>query len=695
MKHLLTHTFHAPVVTFCKDKNAYLFLEKVLHHFHEKKHEVIPLAQTLEAIDGAVILTRTHQLVTAHDRRIELSDYLHKKQLASIVRHQSAISCMVTNSIKSLLYAGSMDGRIYVFSLPSLHYMHMLPSHGDQICALCVTPSLEYIISSGFERKVHVVHRSHLQAPSFSFGVSDVVVSMQCIDDNTLLYALRNGMLYLYDIATQQRLHSFEKMHDSITALAISDDKAIAVVGTKLGYIALYDLKRFEVISTRYLKCSGEITQLQLSTKHYYLDILIQATQWQRFKLLDAENLQSLLESGNYKEVDALLKHNPLLLHHEAIMQLQQQFYVALHEAKTYIEQNMVHKAKALLQPFETLRLFRRIVTSLFRDYEQYIKFANYIKQKRYALAYAMVMSHNELANSKAYERMEKRFEVTFEKAQAVLNEENGEARAQALLKPFRGVTSKVKVISELFKEKKVTDMFLRYLQHRQIVPMMVLCEQHPFLKTHHHYKKLRQHIKTLEDELFTLIESQQYRKAQEKLQEAEPFAPLLPSFKALTQEVQSALALMDAFSKKQWMQAYTILEQHPHLHTINVAMQLEEQYYRQLNNALDAALRGDIAHIVKRLSAFFHLKSKGDEIREIFKNGYITQLSLMIEERNLVELGLKNYLYLFGYDESIEHFLEAYSEFSLVVEDNTGKEPISIALNKLPLRIETFHDSY
>lgn len=700
MKHLLNYDFAADVIAFHKTSIDYYFLttsleKTTLHHFHQRQHEQRNVRTTMQNIEHALFSQKLQTLIFSHQKQLVLYDYKKNRPITSLSRHHAPISCLALDPLQAVVFAGSEDGRIYVFSMHSLRYMYMLPSHGDCISAVTVSPTLEYIASAGFERAVHIVHRANLQQVAHRFHVSEQVVAMHFIDDSTLLWVLRSGLMQRFDVTTHTITHTYEKMHDTVTAFAISDDNTIAVMGTKLGYIALYDLKTQEQVSSRYLKCNDSITALKLSGSMYYLDITVGARQWQRYKLLDAQEMIACIESASYACVDTLLRQNPLLHHHESVIALEQRFYVALHDAKAYIEQNKVHKAKALLKPFEALHMYRRIITLLFRDYEQYIKFANYIKQKRFALAYSMVLTHPELAKSKAYERMEKQFEITFEKAQQLINRDDGEAKAQQLLKPFRGIPSKVKVISELFLQKRVTDMFLRYLRNRQIVPMMVLCQQHEFLRTHHQYKQLQTYLHQIEGELFSLVEQQAYKKADAKLQEYKPFAPLIASYKALTQEVSSALAFLDTLQAGQVEQAFKILEQKPYLHRLSEAMQLEERYVQALNSALDAAFDADIARVKSLLTPFFQLKSREAEMKEVFKNGYMAQITLQTLDRNALEWGIKNYLYFFGLDEKMQQNSEENSAHSALIEKHRAKASMYITLVQLPLHITEPYDSH
>ncbi len=490
-----------------------------------------------------VDLDRTGQLCAVADRterKVFLYNVQTKRRLHIFDRHKGASESVAFDAKSRYLATGGEDGKVFVRSIRSGKLVMTLPPHSDYVSAIAFSEGFESIASGSLDRSIHLLHIGTQRAASRLIGHRNSVIDLLFLGSSRLLSVGKEGELIIWDVHKAVVLKRLEKMNDEITSICTTSDHKALFVGTRLGYIALYDLRESVLMSRTYCKASSTVCSLAYSQKHQTLaagtldgDVFL-------YKLFgDEQLLGHYLETKEYEKFYLALEANPMLHLSDLYLQAEAAWKSAMSEAERLLSEGRRAGAKRLLGPFEAIKGKRTEIEALFRDQEEYALFKRHIDEQRYSLAYAMLVHHPDFRTSAAYFEAEMTWQRVFKRAQELFEMRRDEEEASAALAPFRGISEKSVKIRALFDENRRLLFFEDLKAKQEYRKLFELVKNHPSLKEHRSYKALLEYA----DKLYIQI---QRSYAQREMSRVRRLCEILLDFPDYKEDVKGVLDAID-----------------------------------------------------------------------------------------------------------------------------------------------------
>jgi len=157
--------------------------------------------------------------------------------------------------------------------------------------------------------------------------------------------------------------------------MTISQDERFLFLGTKLGYVTVFDLHEYEMVTDRLIKLSASITAMAYDAKREHLLIGSEDGAISQFYVFDGltEMKQSLVER-KMGRIDELAKENPMLSFTDIYKKAIQFWEISLDKARTAFENG--NKEKGFGE--EIIKFYNGMVQFVRKYYANfYEKFGN------------------------------------------------------------------------------------------------------------------------------------------------------------------------------------------------------------------------------------------------------------------------------------------------------------------------------
>jgi len=215
----------------------------------------------------------------------------------------------------------------------------------------------------------------------------------------------------LYDIYKAKVLKRLEGIHDDVTSIAVGIDEKVLFLGTKLGYIIVYNLETYEQISRNYIKITSPITALNYDNENNYLIVGTEDGFIMYYDVFEGtKELENYLRSKEFSSFQTVVDANPLLVFTKMYELLTNFWENSLKAAKELLQKGQKEKAQNILSQFSHIPQKNRIAQKLLRDYEEFPKFLQLIQDGKLALAYSLANKYPEYKETKAYKTIEARW---------------------------------------------------------------------------------------------------------------------------------------------------------------------------------------------------------------------------------------------------------------------------------------------
>ncbi|MBV5348251.1 hypothetical protein JZU61_01055, partial [bacterium] len=482
-----------------------------------------------------------------------------------------------------------------------------------------------------------------------------------------LLSAEKEGGLIVWDIRTGRVLKRLPKMNDSITAMCISSDKRFVFVGTKLGYVALYDMQSMELVKQRYLKESEEISSMAFIESDFRLAIGTVQGNVRFYSLFgEQETYIDLLRQRKYKAFYLEVEENPILLYSKPYELVEKIWSDVLSKARHYLEKGDKGKAKELLELFSGIPSKNGLITQILRDYEKYSQFQTCVEEGRLPLAYSMAKQYVVFQDSEPYRKIEGRWKKLFSKAQELILGVGGDDKARTLLAPYRGISEKTILIQQLFAEKRLYEYFKKVIASRNFIKFFELIKNHPFLKEFSEYNTVMEYADRLYIQAIKAYQDNDFTLAKRACEILTFFPDYSKEANELLETIKVKHLFFDAISSDNHLNAFGYLASYPLLYETPEAKKLEGHWNKVLDQALRYAAKGEIEGLSKQFEFYLPISAKHASIGSVFAQCYSVQLEKKLRAHATsfeLENAIRNYIGLFGLDEYMIYFFNLYKQ--------------------------------
>ncbi|ABB44420.1 WD-40 repeat [Sulfurimonas denitrificans DSM 1251] len=615
--------------------------------------------------------------ITQDAKESKLYDLKNKKTLASIDRHQGNVSCVSIDPKDRYMFSCGDDGGIFGVDIKTAELSLTLPRHLDIVNDIAFSSDGNLVATASYDRNISIFNLV-MKSPKAKLKVHPApVLKVEFIDNNRLFSFDKNNNAYISDINTLRVITKFSEVHDDITQIVIGYKNNFIFFGTKLGYILVYDLNTYGLISRRYIKLEHSITALCFNEETNELIIAAENGELLFYNIFDDE--ESFSKIIRDKKYDLMLLHvdkNPILKYTKAYIAFEALWKKTLKGAKEFLERNDKVGAAKLFELFNTIPSKRAFAQKFIQEYSEYDKFLMLIKHNKLALAYSLANAHPIYKESKAYKNMEMEWEKTLALAKKYLLDSKLSYKAQEILMPYRGISEKTAPIQELVLNMRVYTRFKASIIQKEFKVSFELIKQNPFLKNYSEYNALIQYSDSLYIRAQMLLNSGDTHGAIKIFRILLDFDDFKNEVKDIILDLESRHRFFNAIEAENLPLAYNILDISPSLKDTEDGVKLQQQWDNDFAQAEIYAKEGNVENIRKILALYMKTRSKNGYIAEIFSTLHLTQIKNAINEKidqKILENGLKNYLLYYGITEPIKElfilFQAEYPESKLNID--------------------------
>ncbi|MFA5214495.1 WD40 repeat domain-containing protein [Sulfuricurvum sp.] len=588
-----------------------------------------------------------------------------KELLYKVGRHQGDVESVAIDPNSRYCVTCGQDGKVFAWVLKAARLAFSMPIHTDFVTTVAFNETGQWIATGSFDRTINILNLATMKHPLKLRGHSSAIVKIVFLPEARMLSADKEGTLIVWDMIDGKVLHRLTKMNDDITALSISSDSHFAFVGTKLGYVGLYNLESMELLTPRYLKESEQITSIAYLADGFRLIIGTVEGNVRVYSLFgDQEKYMQMLREHQYKEFYDALDKNPILFYSKVYEMAERIWGDIQKKARAYLEKGDRPKAKELFDLFAGIPKKNPLITQMLRDYEKYGQFQACVNEGRLPLAYSMAKQYPAFQDSEPFRKAELRWKKLFAKAQELILAPNGDEQAKTLLAPYRGISEKTLLIQQLFEERKKYEYFKKVIAQSDYVKFFDLVRILPFLKEFAEYTAVMDYG----DKLY--IQSQKAYRAGDYAT-ARKGCEILVAFPDYAKESQEMLETIrvkhlfyDAIASNNLINAFAYLNSYPLLYETPEAQVLERQWNVIVDNAQRYAAKGLVRETAEVFEIYQSVKDKYSAMGSVFAQCYSAQLEQKLREKasqNILEQGIRQYVALFGIDDMIAQVFEYF----------------------------------
>jgi len=619
-------------------------------------------------------------LISPNAKESRLYETKSKKLIATVDRHQGEVSCVGIDPKDRYMFSSADDGLTFGVDIKSAKLAFTLPRHIDTVNDIAFSENGQLVATASFDKNIFIFNLGTMAEKTKLKAHSAPVIKLQFLRDNRLFSIDQKGSAIIWDIDSSKVITRLKDIHDDITQVRVDNENRFLFLGTKLGYILVYDLKSYEQISPKYIKLKAKITALNFDEIDKQLIIATDSGEVLFYNIFENEDhLNELLRDKKYYLMQVCMDENPLLKYTKSSQIFDALWARTLQKAKEFLENRQQAKAIKLFENFKQIPKKKQIMNNLIQEYEEYDKFLGFISQKKLTLAYGLADAHPVYKESRAYLSMELQWKKTFALAQKYLLSPKTNEMAEEVLAPYRGISEKSKLIQDLLLNAQLHKRFRIAIGQKDFKSSFELVKQHPFLKECSEYKTLMKFADSLYIKAQTFVNSDDTHAAIKIFRTLLEFDDFKDEAKETILEIQNRQKFFNAVKEDDMILAYNLLDSSYELQQSRDGKRLEKLWEDDFNRANECTVEADISGVKSILEKYMNIKSKNMAIATVISLCYITQLNNALKEQREqkhIENGIKNYILYYGLTEQIlsffETFQQEYRETKLNLESQT-----------------------
>lgn len=589
-----------------------------------------------------------------------------KKAIAKVDRHHGEVSCVGFDISGKYMFSCGDDGKTYVIDVASGKLAFTLPVHADTVNDIAFSSNGNWVATVSYDRKVSVFHLS-MMTPKAKFKAHGApVMKVKFIGQNRLVSVDKNNSAIIWDIYTGKVIARLQGIHDDVTQILLANDDKFLFIGTELGYVLVYDMDSYEMLSRSYIKIHSSITSMEFDSESNNLILSCQNGDILFYNIYEGEHhLQELLKNQKYDTIQSYIDENPLLAYTKIYNVISNLWENTLKKAKQCLQKGDKKTAIALFGHFKNIPSKNKIMQNILLEYEEYDKFADLARQGKIVLAYSLANSHPMYKETPLYKSLELRWQKAFAKAQKHSMDPKGMDKAREILAPYRGISEKTKLMQELFSKGEVYKRFRVAISQKDFVIAFELIKLHPFLMEFPEYTTLIDYGDSIYIKSQDFINNGDTHSAIKILRILSDFPDFSSDVKKLSAEIETKQKFYKAIKDEDIELAYSMLDLSDDLQDTDDGKKLHEKWKDDLSIANSFAVEGDVKGIKEALKAYMNISSKYMYLGTVFGWCYMVQIENAIKQKKdqfEIEHGIKNYILNFGLQDQILSLYEIFA---------------------------------
>lgn len=590
-----------------------------------------------------------------------------KKAIIRMNRHQGEVSCVGIDPLSRYMFSCGDDGKTFVVDVKSGKLVFTLPHHADTINDIAFSQNGNWIATASYDKKILLYNLVTMSSKDKLRAHSSAVMKVKFFGKNKLLSLDKNSKAIIWNIYSGKVIERLQGIHDDVTQLTISSKDRFLFLATKLGYILVYDLNTYELLSDRFIKLTSPITSMSYDEEHDHLIIGTQDGFLMYYNIYENEDkLKELLMIKNIDEIEKEVKKNPILRYTNIYDLVSNLWENTLKKAKIALQNHQKDKALLMLKSFKNIPSKNSVIKKLIQDYAEYDKFVHLAKEGKIALAYSLASRYPVYKESKIYLLLEENWKKSLREALKYVLIPKGIEKAKEILSPYRGVSEKTIIIQEVITKGEVYKRFKLLLSKKDFKSASALIKQYPFLKEFSEYDSMLKYADNLYIKIQKLILDGDNITAMKLMRVLSGFPDFQDEIRSLMKDIENKQRFYDAIESENYVIAYNMMTVTEDLQDTEAGKKLKQEWDEDLDKANSFAAKGDVEGMQKILEKYFNISSKYTALGTLFAWCYINQLeNALLEKANRIDIekGIKNYILNFGTDDQIEMFFEVFKK--------------------------------
>ena len=615
--------------------------------------------------------------MSADAKESKLYNMQTKKMIAKMDRHHGEVSCVGIDTKNRYMFSCGDDGKTFSTDISSGKLAFTLPSHPDTVNDIAFSSNGNWIATGSYDKKISLFNIATMTPTEKLTAHDSAVMKLKFIGNTRLLSIDKNSNAIVWSVYGAKILARLQGIHDDVTQATLTKNNKFLFLGTTLGYILVYDMKSYQMLSRNFIKCTSSITALEFDTQKNHLIIGTAEGDLFFYDIYEGEEyLKELLSQKKYSLIQKEAEKNPFLVYSKVYEYVATLWDRTVAQAKMFLEKSDKKSAIKLFENFKDIPSKNTIAQKILLEYVDFDKFLLFAKQEKYPLAYGLANANPMYKDSKVYKILEARWRKAFALAQQYTMEIRGTEKAKEILAPYRGLSEKTKLIQDLLTQGEVYKRFRVSISQKDFKISFELIKQHPFLMEFEEYELLMKYADTMYMKSQEFIKSGDTHAAIKTLRILSNFKDFSEEVKELMTEIESKQKFFDAIKENDMITAYNLLDKTDDLQDTEEGEALQIQWNEELSNASSFAFTGDSEGVEEVLKPYIKIASKYMSIGTLFSLCYATQIENAIKmkkDRYELEMGIKNYVLNFGVDDQIEglfhYFIEHYPDSKLSLE--------------------------
>lgn len=593
-------------------------------------------------------------------------------------RHEGEVESVAMDPNGRYFVTSGQDGKSCAWVLKTSRLAFSLPPHADYVSTVAFNDDGQWIATGSYDKTINLFNTATMKEPIKLRGHSDMIKKILFLPEAKLLSAERSGGVIIWDMSNAKVIKRLPKMSDEISAMAICSNKRFLFVGTKLGYVGLYDIHTMEQVSPRYLKVSEEITSLAFLDNPMRLAVATAEGNLRIHALLgDETHYAQMVRERQYKAFYGAIADNPMLVYSSAYETAQKRWADAVEKGRELLEKNERLKAQELFSPFAGVPNKNAVITQMLTSYEKYGQFQGYIQVGRLPLAYSLAKQYPVFQESELYAKMELTWKKLFIKAQEVILTPNGEEQAKSLLAPYRGISEKTVLIQQLFEQRQMYEYLKKTVAQRDYVKFFGLVKKYPFLKEFSEYATTIEYGDILYIQAQKAYANSDYATARKACNILISFPDYAKEAQEMAETIRVKHLFYQAIASNDLSNAFSYLANYPLLYETPEAQVLERHWNTVVDQAQRFASTGSAQEVLDIFEPYLGIGEKYRAIAGVMAQAYCVQLEQKIQfkaPQDSIEYGIRHYAEVFGIDEGIR---SVYEYFTLLYEPKIDLETL------------------
>lgn len=592
-----------------------------------------------------------------------------KKSVYSLSEHQGPVESVCFSPNSMYLATGGQDGKTYLWSMKNGKIVGTLPPHADYVTTIAFSDNGHWVASGSYDKQVNVTNISSMHQKFKLRGHKAAVKQLLFISKQRLISADKGGDLIVWDYMKEKVITRLTRMLDEVTAMAVSTNGKFLFVTDKTRRVTLYNLDTYEVMSDELFKLKNECRAIEYSNYNNMLTFGLTSGEVIFFDILaDEEAMMDDIEEKAYEAAYRKVDSNPILQYTSAYELLEQEWEFNLELAQSLLQEGKQKEAKEILKPFQVSPQKRLFTQKVLKDFVAFEKFKTAAVAKKYPLAYSLSSQYPALEETKYYKAMEAQWKQTLAQVKKIIATKGGDEKANELFKPFKGISSKAKIIQSIFEERQIIALFQKKISEHNYKDAMLLVRKHPFLTNFEDYDKLLDLSHKLEKQAKSLLQQGKYAQVISVCEKLEGYPDKKEIALKLTKEANAYAQAMKYYADKNFSALYKMVEEYPFLEDAEMIIKMERSWQKRVFEGELIASKGDIESIQSMFKNFLKIEAKIPKIANLLKIAYINQIKKEVRNEAVstqeIKGAIERYIYYFGIEDLIADLIDKIKKY-------------------------------